>query len=85
MRAGSSLFAELWDLNEVTQDPDRVVHLANRHVGLLSVSSTLLSYETTQAVQLRVYTPADAVTRARLGRLAEMLDDGRLGDVPGAA
>jgi hypothetical protein len=25
------------------------------------------------------------VTRARLGRLAEMLDDGRLGDVPGAA
>jgi transcriptional regulator with XRE-family HTH domain len=78
MRAASPRFGEMWDRNEVARDPERVRGYVNPHVGTLQLAATRLAFETTDTVNLTVYTPGDDLTRERLVMLSAMIADGRV-------
>ncbi|MFI6872668.1 helix-turn-helix transcriptional regulator [Streptomyces sp. NPDC050400] len=69
----SAEFRELWERHEVVQSvPSKVKHFHNPYVGPLDVVHTDLWLGRDCGARMVTYTPADDVTRERLGRLREL-------------
>ncbi|HZX04228.1 helix-turn-helix transcriptional regulator [Kribbella sp.] len=70
LRAGSPLFAELWERYEVAAPSTRIKLLENASAGVLRIEPVNLWLSQLGQIRATVYTPADEETEAKLRVLA---------------